>query len=29
MLEVGDHVYVLTRAADREIIELLFGKPEN
>jgi cell volume regulation protein A len=28
MLEVGDHVYVLTRAADLGVIELLFGRPE-
>jgi cell volume regulation protein A len=27
-LEVGDHVYVLTRAADLGVIELLFGRPE-
>ena len=29
MLEVGDHVYVLTRAADLGMIELLFGRPES
>src|SRR5579862_6070818 len=29
MLEVGDHVYVLTRAADLATIELLFGRPES
>ncbi len=28
VLEVGDHVYVLTRAPDRPIVELLFGRPE-
>jgi cell volume regulation protein A len=28
MLEVGDHVYVLTRPADLDTIELLFGRPE-
>ena len=29
MLTVGDHVYVLTRAADRGLVELLFGRPES
>ena len=29
MLEVGDHVDVLTRAADLGMIELLFGRPES
>lgn len=29
MLEVGDHVYVLTRSADLGIVELLFGRPED
>jgi cell volume regulation protein A len=28
VLEAGDHVYVLTRPGDLEIVELLFGRPE-
>jgi potassium/hydrogen antiporter len=28
VLEPGDHVYVLTRPANRALVELLFGRPE-